>query len=391
MLKTLLTFKNNHWLLLLIYLFIPFLILNFGVIGENHYVYLTHSFLAGSLSLTDIPAITTDLAYFEGKYFWPSGPLPAVLLMPFVWLAKLNFQESFIKLPLSILNFWLVFRITKHLKLPVNKSLLIAIFFIFGSIYTPVAVLPFSVYLTQIVATSFLLIAIYCFLKRKSALLIGVTISMAALSRPTLFIAVIFFLIFSLEKPRRILFLKLLLPLLIAGAITSVYNFARFGSIFESGRNYQIVSKEQQKWRASGLFSTNHIPVNIYYMLFKPPDLVVDKNDQNIKPPFVKASQHGMAIWILSPILLLLLKTNIKDKLNKTALLTTLALLIPIVTYYGLGYKQIGYRYALDFLPFLLIPLAITLRKTNTKIIGSLVIAGTLITWFFIWEFLAGS
>ncbi|OGD95046.1 hypothetical protein A3F02_01220 [Candidatus Curtissbacteria bacterium RIFCSPHIGHO2_12_FULL_38_9b] len=97
-----------------------------------------------------------------------------------------------------------------------------------------------------------------------------------------------------------------------------------------------------------------------------------------------------MSIFILSPILLLIVRTDSKRKIVKISFITILATLIPILLYYGIGWRQIGYRYALDFAPFLLIPLVIALKKINIKTIGILVLSGVLITWFFIFEFLAG-
>lgn len=157
---------NNRWLLA--YLFIPILTLNFGIFGENQYVYLADSFLKGSLSLVQLPPLLSDFAYFNGQYYWPAGILPAITLMPFVAIFGTGFQEGFTKLPLTILNFWLVFKICKTFNLSLAKSLLLALFFIFGSVYAPIATIPWSVYLAQVFTTFGLLLAIYLFITKKT-------------------------------------------------------------------------------------------------------------------------------------------------------------------------------------------------------------------------------
>ena len=72
-----------------------------------------------------------------------------------------------------------------------------------------------------------------------------------------------------------------------------------------------------------------------------------------LKFPYLKANPWGMAIWFTSPLFLLLLFNFRKGKYTISALITCLVFAIPSFLYYGIGFSQYGYRYALDFLPFL--------------------------------------
>lgn len=175
--------------LIIIYLFIPFLVINSLIIGEQQFVYLAYSFINGSFSLIHLPPTITDLSLYQGKFFWPLGPFPAVLLIPFVWIFKTMFLQGFIQFPLNILNFFLVYKISKTLKLRTGKAVLLAIFFIFGSVYTPIAAIPFSWYFAQVIATSLLLFAIYEFLNKKNYLVIGIALALATLTRTTLIVS----------------------------------------------------------------------------------------------------------------------------------------------------------------------------------------------------------
>jgi len=47
------------------------------------------------------------------------------------------------------------------------------------------------------------------------------------------------------------------------------------------------------------------------------------------------------------------LLAKLKDRYVFSSLITTFFLSIPVLTYYGIGVWQYGYRYALDFYPFL--------------------------------------
>ena len=52
---------------------------------EQQYVRLAESFLSGKLHLlVELPEHLHDTALYGGRYYWPLGPFPAVLLMPFV-------------------------------------------------------------------------------------------------------------------------------------------------------------------------------------------------------------------------------------------------------------------------------------------------------------------
>src|SRR3989344_5099319 len=91
---------------LAIFLIILLSIVNLLVNSGQQFVYLADAFLKGSFSQAIKPENISDFAYFNGKYYWPLGPLPAVLIMPFLFIFK-TFQQSYIQIPLNLLNFWL--------------------------------------------------------------------------------------------------------------------------------------------------------------------------------------------------------------------------------------------------------------------------------------------
>ena len=68
---------------------------------------------------------------------------------------------------------------------------------------------------------------------------------------------------------------------------------------------------------------------------------------------YVVGNSAGMSLWVTSPCLLYLLGLSHHDRTSRLLWLTSLLIAVPILLYYATGATQFGYRYSLDFLPFL--------------------------------------
>lgn len=375
----------------LIFLFFAlFLYLNLLIVTEQHYILLAASFLKGSLSFVDVPKNLSDLALYEGEYYWSHGPFPAILLMPGVFFFK-NFLQGYIQFPLALINFFLVYKIAKILKLDAEKALLMSVFFIFGSIYTPVGSLPGSNHFAHVVAVSCLIGALYEFFTKKRFLLIGILIALASATRLTLILSAPFFFIFLFERPLKMSNIyKFILPIILVLALLSAYNYKRFGNILETGFNHQLIFHEAEMRRDIGLFSIKHIPTNLFYMLFSGPLPVSKDESHTVVPPYLRFDPYGMSIFFLSPVLFLIFKTKFKEKLINASILTIIVMLIPIITYNGIGAIQVGYRFALDFFPFVLLILIPVFKDTNIKILYTLIFVGIVLVWLFTFQMLIG-
>ncbi len=147
------------------------------------------------------------------------------------------------------------------------------------------------------------------------------------------------------------------------------YNQRRFHSFFETGYNYSKATFPTSTNLQYGQYSLTHIPANLYSFLVMPPDpLQADNSGFILKFPYLKANPWGMAIWFTSPLFLVLLYKFRKGKYTLSSAASFFVILIPVVTYYSIGFSQYGYRYALDFLPFLFLILLTSLNgKLNKK------------------------
>lgn len=376
---------------LLPFLFILLFSANIAVKTDQQFIYLVQSFLNGTLYYSQLPPKLEDLSFFNNHFYWPLGLGPAILLTPFVYLFKTNFIQGYLQFPIVITSFILIYKIALKLNLSAKKSFWLSIFFIFGSVYTPVAAIPISWYFAQTIATFLILLAIWELFSKKRWAVIGFSLALATLTRLNLVLTTIFFLPDLFKNPKSIKNLLLFLaPIAISLVSTGIYNYQRFGNILESGYSYQIIPEESFARRSHGLISINHIPANLYYMLIKTPDPIIADKSHVLKFPYLKFDHYGMSIFFMSPILLLIFLAKSRDRYVKRSLLTTFALISPIIIYYGIGFSQVGYRYSLDFYPFLIVILASALRKIKISVIKNLTILGIIISWFFTLERLSG-
>ncbi len=370
-------------------LFIILFITNLAVVQEQQFTLLAQSFISHHLDIVNIGDDISDTAYFNGKYFWPLGPFPAIILLPFVIFYK-DFPQSYISFPLSVLNFYLLFKIAKHFRVNTQKALLLATFFVFGSIYTPVAGIPGSWYFAQTVATTLTIVAIYEFLTKRRLFLIGLLLGAAVATRFNIIFAAIFFIPYLIGKSTIKNVFLFFLPIAISLSLLGIYNYSRFQNPLEHGYNLQLIVEEPRLRRDKGLFSITHLPANLYYMVLKGPDPIFLNSSHILKPPFVTFDSYGLSIFFLSPILFLLYKSNLKDKQSKMAALTSIILLIPILTYYGIGQRQVGFRYALDLFPFLYLLLIDPVQKTGLRTLYILIFFGVFFSIFFTFNYLNG-
>jgi hypothetical protein len=76
---------------------------------------------------------------------------------------------------------------------------------------------------------------------------------------------------------------------------------------------------------------------------------------QSISPfPWFKPDGLGLSVFLTSPGLLLAVRANWRSRETIALGVTALLVLVPSLLYYGGGWWQFGYRYALDAFPFVM-------------------------------------
>src|SRR3989344_5713193 len=87
------------------------LLISMGLNAWDHqqFTYLAKSFLQGKLFFTSTLNTWHDAAYFAGHYYWPLGPFPALLLIPFVAVGNLFgvfFYQGYLQIFITLAILW---------------------------------------------------------------------------------------------------------------------------------------------------------------------------------------------------------------------------------------------------------------------------------------------
>jgi hypothetical protein len=343
-------------------LFAVTVLLDVSVHGEQQFAYLARSFLSGHTYFLERPGSWADTVPFQGRHYWPLGPLPAVVLMPLVLLSDrfgVLFQQGYLQPFLVAAALWLCFRIARRTGYSRDDSICLALGFVYATAFLGVAMWPWGWYFSHVLTVCLVLATIDEFIGRRRYWLLGVLCGLTLSARVTASFGIGWIALHTLLSDERRqakaqALAMLLLPYLAAFALLLLYNDARFGDPFEQGYATQLIPPHAVKARDYGLFSPIHLPGNLYYLLLSAPAPVLrDGLSRVLRFPWVAANPWGMSLFVTSPCFLYLFGLRFRDRTSLLLLLTAGAIATPLLLYYGVGYRQFGYRYSLDFLPFL--------------------------------------
>jgi hypothetical protein len=151
------------------------------------------------------------------------------------------------------------------------------------------------------------------------------------------------------------------------------YNYIRFGAPTEFGHTYLEV-RQQAQIEQFGLASYHYLGRNLAVALTLLPELLP-------RPPYIQISGHGLALWVTTPILLLVLWPRDKPPIHRALWLSIAAVALPSLLYQNSGWVQFGYRFSLDYLVLLILLLAIGGRPL-TWLVKALIIVGIAVNLF---------
>jgi hypothetical protein len=162
-------------------------------------------------------------------------------------------------------------------------------------------------------------------------------------------------------------------PLAAIGAACAWYNFARFHQLGEFGHSYLAV-RQQAQMEQYGLFSIHYLQRNLAVALALLPDFIGHR-------PWISISGHGLALWVTTPVLLLLLWPRERNPWHRALWLTTACVAIWSLCYQNSGWLQFGYRFSLDYTVLLVVLLAIGGRRLGW-LPRALIVVGILVNLF---------
>ncbi len=102
----------------------------------------------------------------------------------------------------------------------------------------------------------------------------------------------------------------------------------------------------EEPYYQKGIFDITYIPRHLYIIFIKLPDFIE-------YPPFVIPNLDGLAIWITTPAFIYAFKAGIRNKLSLACWVSIILIAFVNFSHGTWGFVQFGYRFALDFYPFL--------------------------------------
>jgi hypothetical protein len=351
-----------------------------GNSGANHLLYLADSFLHGQLSLTvDEPPTRNDWARYDGRWYVSFPPFPAVVAAPMVAIWGVEAWDRLFWALLAALAPALLFVLLRDLSerglsgRSARENLLLTALFAFGTVYYYTSVQGSVWHAAHVVVSALLPLYLLWAIGARRPVLAGAMLALSFMSRPS---TLPLGLIFALEAARvsrrpgepaaerlrdvwrgldMAAFLRraalFALPLLVVGGVAMALNVARFDDPFEFGHSHL-----QIRWRPRietwGLFNYHYLSRNLAIFLASLPWL-------SAKSPHLMIGSHGLALWVTTPVYLLLLWPRRTGALTTILALGAGAVALLDLCYQNSGWIQFGYRFSLDYAPVLIVLLAL--------------------------------
>jgi hypothetical protein len=351
---------------------------------HGDFFYLADAFLHGraGIDFTTVPPGAlgnNDLIPAGDQFYVPFAPFPAIVFMPLVAIVgpvTADQLESAINALLAAsclgLAWFLLGRI--GVRRLYDRALLVVLLGFSTQIWW-VTTRGGVWHTGQLIATGLTLLCLIELTGRRRAWLIGLLAGFAFLSRAPLAFALPGYALLlagdAIWEPRRWpwrQWLWLGLGVLPSVAFFFFYNDVRFGSPLESGYGLAELPPFLQAQRDKGLFSLAHLPMNLDYLFLHLP--VLYRSATDLEFPFLMPDGLGMSIFLTSPGLLYAIRAPWRHSRSWWLLATALLVLIPTLVYYGGGWLQYGYRYALDSIPFIWLLCGYAAARDNADGIG---------------------
>jgi hypothetical protein len=361
-----------------------------------HFIYQADAWLHGQLHLRFRPPDDNDWARAGGRWYVSFPPGPALLMLPGVAFQGLQFVDVSFTVAFAALNVLLLFLMLERLRRTGESArtregnAALALLFAFGTVAFSCSIrgeVWFTAEVLGVTATCLYLLAAH---RAAHPLLAGAAWGLAAVTRTPLAFSALFFACEVLAAggdlraaARRadmwrdgtrwrkvLLFAAGAAPLLAFAAWT---NWARFGSPADFGHAHFWNNRVNADIRAHGLFSFHYLEKQLHAAFTRLPRLEGSRR--------LAYDPDGMSLFVTTPLFALLLWPRARPRLHLALWLTVAATALPGFLYQNTGYVQFGYRFSLDYTPYLFLLLAIGARPMGRGF-QALALAGIAVnTW----------
>jgi hypothetical protein len=316
------------------------------------------------------------------RHFVSFPPVPGLVMLPFAALWGYHVNDVLITLAFAAANALLMLLILLALQAKgysprSTRDLLVLVFlYSFGTVAYFSSVRGEVWFTALVIGATFNLLYLYYALDLRNPLLAGLFLGLGVGTRvPLAFGCTFFALQLFLQKLPwdRTGILKRVrqgaqfaAPLIVIATILMWYNKMRFGSVTEFGHRF-LLDGTRPAIVDHGLFSFWFLPRNLAAALTNVPQFIT-------RFPYVKITGHGLSLLATTPVFFYLLwprkevvvaatTARYHISLHTIIWLTVAAIAVPGLLYQNTGWLQFGYRFAMDYLPLLIILLALDGRK----------------------------
>jgi hypothetical protein len=321
----------------------------------NNYVLLADAFVHGHTWI-NWPGAYIDALGYNGKHYVIEGPLPAILLIPWVALAGTAANQTVIAVVLCGIAIGAAWELGERLGVSFASNVWLCTFLLAGTDLLWCSMLGDVWFIAHVSAVCFTLLALVELFGKRRPWLIALWAVFAAESRFTLVLALpVYAAWLARDRDRKIgSWAGFSGVLLIAGGLWVLYNKARWGTLADIG--YTTWYHEDQAGMPTGSpFRLQYLGYQLWSFFEQAPAFTATF-------PWISPSYSGVALTWTSPALIYAFFAR-RPVFNVTALwLAAIVCAVPNFVYYVNGFAQYGMRHALDFIPFLFVLMLIAAR-----------------------------
>ena len=328
-----------------------------------HFVHQAAGFLQGTLSIPGEPPNLNDWVLHDGRWYSSFPAFPAVLMMPFVAIHGLAFNDVFFTVCLAALNVGLMAAFLRGLRddgqHDRSDGLIagLAALFAFGTVHFYSSIRGEVWFTAHVIGVGLLLVYLLASLRARSPLMAGLALGCAATTRASLIYAAPFFLFEALSedgrwptfrelRTRRRTLLRFAVPVAGILALHFAMNEARFGDWREFGHALLHNNRVNDRVRQWGLFHPHYLAGNLRSALLLLPKV-------QWSPFKLGFDGHGMSLLLTTPIFAWCLWPAVRARSSVALVVTAFLVALPGLFYMNNGWYQFGYRFSNDFSPLL--------------------------------------
>jgi len=354
---------------------------------NNQFSWQAQSFLHGQLNITNQKPL--DMVVVGTRLYWPEGPFPAVLLAVFQLFAGPGFHQGYGQIVALGVLFFYLYKLTRRMGFSIYDSFFLLGAFSFGSVAIGLISQPSSWFFAQVITMALLTWLLYEWETRRNYFILGILEACIIATRPTAgFIGIYIGWVLLKElrsKQHGIMHaVQFFSPAAITLISLCLFNWARFGSPFDNGYFTNLVGPQSQALRRFGVFGLSHIPMNIYWYFLAGVNSVTN-GSTHIVYPFIRHSQWGLSVFIVSPFFLYAFR-SLKNPSKYRGFWIVIGLTIcALLMYFTTGWYSFGPRYTADFLPLLYLLLLYALQnKRLSSFQKNLILVSSLLNTYLI-------